>query len=56
MVNYVKVDLEAQTMCRLGDRSLFKCQGGGGLNSRGGGHFRVFFKVNVQNWDLFWGC
>ena len=19
-------------------------------------HFRVFFKVNVQNWDIFWGC
>ena len=19
-------------------------------------HFRVFFKVNVQNWDIFGGC
>ena len=19
-------------------------------------HFRFFFKVNVQNWDIFWGC
>ena len=19
-------------------------------------HFRVFFKVNVQNWDIFLGC
>ena len=19
-------------------------------------HFRVFFKVKVQNWDIFWGC
>ena len=18
--------------------------------------FRVFFKVKVQNWDIFWGC
>ena len=19
-------------------------------------HFTVFFKVKVQNWDIFWGC
>ena len=19
-------------------------------------HFRVFFKVKVQNWNIFWGC
>ena len=19
-------------------------------------HFRVFFKVKVKNWDIFWGC
>ena len=19
-------------------------------------HFRTFFNVNVQNWDIFWGC
>ena len=19
-------------------------------------HFRIFFKVKVRNWDIFWGC